>query len=43
MASLATVATDTKLEDYVKELIQADKEICSISGKGWEPAAIDDT
>ena len=42
MASLATVATDTKLEDYVKELIQADKEICSISGKGWEPATSPD-
>ena len=42
MASLATVATDTKLEDYVKELIKADKEICSISGKGWEPATSPD-
>lgn len=39
---MASLAADTKLEDYVKGLIQADKEICSIRGKGWEPATSPD-
>jgi len=38
MAALATEENSYTLKDYVKGLIQSDKEICSISGMGWDDA-----